>query len=275
MSNRTNLLVLFAAFSTAAFAIDGVTLINQSTVVAAGGFPYVITQPGSYKLAGNLTATSTTAISITAPYVTLDLNGFLIFCTTCSGVPGIVSTKPYTSISNGVVSGFGGAVTSTSYGIYLMGNGSSVDRVKLYNNGIGIYATGRLSVTNTVADSNQVGIDCQSAITVTGSQLTNNPVAGVIMIAGSITGNTFDNNGTVNSNPLGNYPGGVVTSSGTITNNVFTNIGNGGLGYGVYAYGALSIVVGENSFLNNRADWSGAVKSMGNNVCSGISSSLC
>ena len=30
-----------------AVAVDGVVLINQSTVTAAGGFPYVISQPGS------------------------------------------------------------------------------------------------------------------------------------------------------------------------------------------------------------------------------------
>jgi hypothetical protein len=29
------------------FAVDGVVLINQSTVLAAGGFPYAISQPGS------------------------------------------------------------------------------------------------------------------------------------------------------------------------------------------------------------------------------------
>jgi hypothetical protein len=38
-----------------AFGVDGVTLINQSTVIAAGGFPYTISRPGSYKLSGNLT----------------------------------------------------------------------------------------------------------------------------------------------------------------------------------------------------------------------------
>ena len=47
-----------------ALAVDGVVLINQSTVVAAGGFPYIISQPGSYKLSGNLImATSSTAIA--------------------------------------------------------------------------------------------------------------------------------------------------------------------------------------------------------------------
>ncbi len=62
-----------------AFAVDGVVLINQSTVIAAGGFPYLISQPGSYKLSGNLTVPDLVdGIRISASNVTLDLNGFKI-----------------------------------------------------------------------------------------------------------------------------------------------------------------------------------------------------
>src|SRR5579859_1332837 len=64
----------------AVYAVDGVGLINQSTVMAAGGFPYVISQPGSYKLSGNLEAPAgSNGIVIAASNVTLDLNGFTIF----------------------------------------------------------------------------------------------------------------------------------------------------------------------------------------------------
>src|SRR5579864_7254764 len=64
-----------------AFAVDGVVLINQSSVMAAGGFPYRITQTGSYKLSGNLVApVDQQAILITANNVTLDLNGFNVAC---------------------------------------------------------------------------------------------------------------------------------------------------------------------------------------------------
>ena len=54
MNKRVLILLAIAILPVCAFAVDGVTLINQSTVMAAGGFPYVISQPGSYKLAGNL-----------------------------------------------------------------------------------------------------------------------------------------------------------------------------------------------------------------------------
>jgi hypothetical protein len=56
MSRLVYPLIVLAAVvgSIPAFAVDGATLINQASVMAAGGFPYKITQPGSYKLSGNL-----------------------------------------------------------------------------------------------------------------------------------------------------------------------------------------------------------------------------
>src|SRR5271170_3750944 len=73
-----------------AFAVDGVVLINQSTVTAAGGFPYTITQPGSYRLSGNLTVpnVNTDGIVISVDNVNIDLNGFsIIGPAVCTGCP--------------------------------------------------------------------------------------------------------------------------------------------------------------------------------------------
>jgi hypothetical protein len=54
MKNSTlSALAIAAALSTPVFAVDGTTLINQATVPSAGGFPYHITQSGSYRLSGN------------------------------------------------------------------------------------------------------------------------------------------------------------------------------------------------------------------------------
>ena len=62
-----------------AFAVDGVVLINQATVMAAGNFPYTISAAGSYKLSSNLNVPSgVDGIKIAASNVTLDLNGFSI-----------------------------------------------------------------------------------------------------------------------------------------------------------------------------------------------------
>jgi hypothetical protein len=64
-----------------AFAIDGQILINQSTAMASGGFPYRITNPGSYRLSGDLVAVlNKMAIVISANNVVLDLNGFNVKC---------------------------------------------------------------------------------------------------------------------------------------------------------------------------------------------------
>src|SRR5580658_436683 len=100
------------------FATDGQTLIDQSIVTAAGGFPYKITAPGSYKLSGNLAA-SGSVISITAENVTLDLNGFTLSCTSCGvnsfSLDGIDSTGASTRILNGTVMGFpGGGIVFTN-----------------------------------------------------------------------------------------------------------------------------------------------------------------
>ena len=61
-------------------AADGVIEINQAIVEANGSFPDVISEPGSYMLAGNLTVPDedTTAIEVQADHVTVDLNGFAI-----------------------------------------------------------------------------------------------------------------------------------------------------------------------------------------------------
>lgn len=78
----------FALLATGAlFAADGVVLIDQKAALAGGvspddtrGFPVTLSQPGLYKLIGNITVpdVTTTAFQITGPDVTLDLNGFSI-----------------------------------------------------------------------------------------------------------------------------------------------------------------------------------------------------
>ena len=71
---------LTVAFTLTAQAADGVIEINQAIVEANDGFPYVISEPGSYILTGNLTVPdeNTTAIEVQADHVTVDLNGFAI-----------------------------------------------------------------------------------------------------------------------------------------------------------------------------------------------------
>jgi hypothetical protein len=66
---------------------DGVTLINQATVMAAGGFPFQIAHSGSYKLSSDLVLPGGSyedGIEISSGDVTLDLNGFALISPVCS-----------------------------------------------------------------------------------------------------------------------------------------------------------------------------------------------
>src|SRR3954463_6871090 len=86
---------VLAALPGSVYAADGVVLIDQDRAMAgditngdAPGFPVTISQPGSYRLSGNLTlsAPDVTPIQTTADGVTLDLAGFsIIGPSLCSG----------------------------------------------------------------------------------------------------------------------------------------------------------------------------------------------
>jgi hypothetical protein len=153
-----------------ALGVDGVILIDQNKALAgnvtlgdAPGFPVSITQPGSYRLSGNLTVpdANTTAILINTGNVTVDLNGFAILGpTVCSGTPlscapaasgvGIgttVNTQSNIAVHNGSVRGM-------RVGIFLAGSGHLVKDVRAeHNEGSGI-VVGVGTVSHSTARSN-------------------------------------------------------------------------------------------------------------------------
>ena len=153
----TIFLALILTLPVAAHATDGVIEINQAKVTAAGGFPYVISQPGSYRLTSNLTQTdgNVVVIQINANDVTIDLNGFAIYgpnsCTYAAG-SGTSCTQSGTGhaisgsgwlivVKNGSISGAGGAC------IHLSGEGSRVADMSLAQCGFdGIYLAGSSTV---------------------------------------------------------------------------------------------------------------------------------
>ncbi len=212
-----------------AFGVDGTVLINQSTVTAAGGFPFRITQPGSYRLSGNLTVpdANTTAIQVAAENVTIDLNGFSIIgpvvcngsgapVTSCSpagtvgrvaGVDGGINSN--VTVVNGTVRGMG------MFGIAL-GRNSLVEKVHVESNGsIGILAFGSTVSGNTVGRNFGAGISCDSC-TVSGNTVRDNGFQG-ILASGTVTGNTVVENGNDGINAQGTVSG----------NTSFTNSGRG------------------------------------------------
>jgi hypothetical protein len=151
------LLTLAATFALAqsAWAVDGETLINQSIVMAAGGFPYQITQSGSYKLSGNLVVTTNVdAIEISASNVTLDLNGFTISSNVTTGQSvGVGNGNNATTVRNGTISGFNTAVV-------LGGTSNIVEEIKVVGSGTGFVLSNAVVRRNAVSTTTGVGIQC-------------------------------------------------------------------------------------------------------------------
>jgi hypothetical protein len=202
--SKTVLVILIGAallFSAPAFAIDGQVLINQATVMAAGGFPYKITQPGSYKLSGNLvvSATSTDGIDINVSNVALDLNGFTISgpvtCTgqgasiSCTGTEGagIIAPGPSAvSVRNGSVVGFARGVETFF---------AQVEEIHAIGNAqIGIFAIDGVVSRNIASLNGQIGIYAIDS-TVTENNATSNGEFGLDIAGGTYALNTLSQNG--------------------------------------------------------------------------------
>ena len=121
-------------------AADGIVLINQDRVLAAGGFPFVISAPGSYRLSGDLDVSvavdppNTTAISVnplTAGPVHIDLNGFSIIGpgTAGTGVGIDFLANERHSVRNGTVRGMG------SHGVHMATGSGLIEYVSAVDNG--------------------------------------------------------------------------------------------------------------------------------------------
>ncbi len=196
--------LLIALVPNSVFAVDGVVLINQATVLAAGGFPYRITQPGSYRLSGNLTTPdiNTSAIVITADNVTLDLNGFsIIGPAVCGGIPAscvafgtgvgvVASANRGVSVMNGGVQGMGSTAVN-------VGDGGRIEKMRITGNGGGIVAQRNGIVADNVVTYN-VTFSAINVITstVSGNIVSYNRFTGIFANCPSlIIGNTAFSNG--------------------------------------------------------------------------------
>jgi hypothetical protein len=237
------LLLLTATYATAAEVV-----ITQASVMAAGGFPYTITEPGSYTLGSNLAVPAHTgAIVIKAENVNLNLGGFTIEGpVTCAGRPGpVTSCSPLSpsafgvfshgdniTISNGSIVGFAG------YGLLLGGQGELVEGVHLKFNGIaGVWLAGG-TVRNCSAIRNGNGFQAGEG----------GAGGGGVLEGNTASFNQFD---------------GFAVAASTVVGNVSSNNG----GYGLVGS---SVVYGSNSFYNNNAADIGRIlngTSQNNNHC--------
>lgn len=236
---------LFAVLATAlapfcAFAVDGVTLINQSTVMTAGGFPYKIQSSGSYKLSGNLVvSTADNAIQINSDDVVLDLNGFKIsgpiVCVgsppTCTGtsVTGVAAyNRQNVTVKNGIIRGF-------KRGIELGGTASSggliADLQSSGNSEYGIYGVEAVIVRCSANNNGEFGIGVVNG-TVSDSLANRNKADGFSPFAATLIHNAGNLNGS----------------------------------YGVGGFGA-PFLFGSNVFLNNTTGDVTGGTSQNNNLC--------
>jgi hypothetical protein len=240
---------------------------NLATIIVppllGHGLPIKITKSGSYQLSGNVVATNTTAISISAPNVTLDLNGNTVSCTGCQGVPGIVSSGAVTAIKNGAVTGFGGTSSGSSYGIQFQAAGGSLNNVSVTANYIGVEAGAGadLVVSNSSVTNNSLtGISSTAAnLTVINTVASGNALNGIEIANGLITGSTITGNGTIGNGLRAGIiynanGGGVNVTNCIITNNSVFGIADEGsgtapLGYGSSTFGGNAQDIGADSNL--------------------------
>lgn len=280
-----------------AHAGDGVIEINQAKAEAGGvtpgdteGFPVTISEPGSYRLTGNLTVPdeNTNAIDVSADDVTVDLNGFAIVGpTVCTGTPvtscsptgtgeGISSVSENTTVLNGTVRGMGSsgvfiagrvervrAVSNGLHGIQFFGSvnppGIAVGNWAIGNGGDGIDVINGGVVTDNVAKSNGGdGISAGPDSTVTGNTANSNGARGIrVNRRGTVTANTANFNvGT----------GISLSEGGTVTGNTAMNNGIDGIS----DFSGVGITVTGNTVANNSGF--GLILSVGgyaNNVING------
>lgn len=194
--------------------VDGVVEINQAKALAGGvtasdapGFPVTLDASGSYRLTSDLSVGPGRGVEITADHVTLDLNGFSIFCTPPVGADpdapcpdaggfnpiGIDATgRLNVAVENGSVRGIGGfgiragnhcrvrnvrLIRNLFAGMEL-GSGCTIESVDASENGNAGMTMGTASavISSIAADNGGIGIVVGDGSTVSDSTARGNPV---------------------------------------------------------------------------------------------------
>jgi len=231
-------LLFFLGTSGRALAVDGVVEINQAkasaggvTVGDAAGLPVTISEPGSYRLTGNLTIPdiSTEGIVITVEGVTLDLNGFAISGpVTCSGSGSSVVCSPSgfrhgidangisrVVVRNGTVRGFAGI------GVFVGTHGWLEHLLVTSNKQYGIFAGDHSVINDVTATVNGAeGLYLGNLVKVTDSVVTQNLLRGLLCGDGCMIRETTSKQNGLDGLYIGNYG----TASSNIAEN---NEGNG------------------------------------------------
>jgi hypothetical protein len=206
MRNPAPWLGILAVFALAgrAGAVGGVIEISPAGAAAGGvtagdtpGFPVTISESGSYRLTGSLVTFSraTIFVDITAPRVTLDLNGFTIGAcvggAACgTGTTGIgirsASDVTYVTVRNGTVTGTGSHCV-------ILGSRSRVESLHAVGCGqTGIIVGSSSQVVDTNAsDNGDTGIYLSTGSLLRDSVVSSNGGYGLLLVnEGSLVVNT-------------------------------------------------------------------------------------
>ena len=247
-----------SGFATGMYASDGMLEINQICATQTGcfpgdgaGFPVLITQPGSYRLTGNLQVPNenTTGILIGIENVVVDLGGFAIRGNVvCSGSPttctptngsgiGVQAGLARVRVRNGTIVGMGLRGVQT-------GPDAVVEDVQVAMSGLeGITSAGFAGGefrNNTSTRNGWHGLSVIGAVVV-GNHTAANGRHGIAASQSTVTGNVSHNNGwsgiradesTISANQAyANTQQGIESVGGLVAGNIAK--GNGGLG--IYA----------------------------------------
>jgi hypothetical protein len=191
-----------ALVGTPASAAEGEVTIAQAGASAGGvtpgdqpGFPVTITEPGRYRLAGNLVVPEgTDGIVIKADNVTLDFGGYTLQGTRSatgeSDATGIASYNDAIEIADGVITGFElFAIDSHTVGKYW-----TISNMRIVSNGMGVSAGGYARVVgNNISANGNYGLSCQYCL-VEGNVVAGNHDDGIDVKAGTVLGNMIADN---------------------------------------------------------------------------------
>jgi hypothetical protein len=230
---RTPALLSPIALAVGVIIVAPAASAREPTSIKACG---TISQPGSYELANNLTATSTDGnclVITTGGPVTIDLAGFLITGNPSFPIPnargtGILADTGSVAVRNGSISGFDTGINLSGVveGLRIFSNriggvasGIVRDNIVTRNGGISGFRGGGLSATGIVTGnyvhSNDTGLAAGQGSTVIGNTVTdNNNISGLTVACPS----NVTNNTVINRTIEGNF---VLEGEGcTNTNNV-------------------------------------------------------
>jgi hypothetical protein len=208
--------------ASAALAGDGVIEINQASIQAAGGFPFVASN-GSFKLTSNLTVPDGNTTAIQASNATIDLNGFVVAGpAVCTATPYDASTMSCTNAGNGVGVSAGAYVTIRNGRITGFGNQGISANSSYY---------GGATIEDVIVDGNaQGGIDLYQGV-LRNSQVLGNGGHGITnCYCGAAGLNTVIENNVISFNKLAGINVGALIADNRIDYNGGPGVQHGNAG---------------------------------------------